>query len=165
MLEQDTVIVGEDSFVIESLPATRALQLLTRVVKIAGGLGHGVTDMPSSLTEAKELGKELEKHMNLGAMLEGFLENLDVQEHPNLVKAIIKESLPVWRDRPKTGENSFDEWYENRFSRGINDQFVLLYHIFKWNYGDPAEWFSGFFAKAQVPETVSTPGRKKPSKA
>lgn len=157
MLDQDTIVVGGDEMVIESLPVTDALRLITRTIKIVGGLGKGITDFPTSVAEFKKLSedKNLENYIHLGGMVEGLLDRLDSEEVPLLIKNTIKASLPLYRDRPISGEGSFDQWYENRFSREFGDLFCLLLEIFKYNYGGPVEWLAGFFSA--TPEKDQSP--------
>ena len=158
MLEQINVTVGGEEFRIESLPATTALQLLTKTIKIVGGLGKGVTDFPSSAKEFKTLQKDLHKYLHLGTMVEGLLERLGSDEVPQLIKETIRKSRPLWRDKPGAGEGSFDEWFENRFSKSFGDLFTLLFEIYKYNYGEPMEWIAGFFSA--TPETdLKSPDR------
>ena len=161
MLEQTDVVIGDDEIKIESLPATRALQVLTKTAKIVGGVGHGMQDFPSSLRELKEKG--IEEYLHLGKMMEGLLDRLDDGELPKFIKGLIEESLPAYRDRPKKGEGSFDYWYENRFSRDPRGLFALLTEIYRWNYGETFEWLSDFFSKAQEPKQDPAPGLKEPS--
>lgn len=160
MLEQKTVTVGDDALVIESLPATRALQVLAKTARIAGGFGRGIKDMPSSLQELKNLGRDLEKYLHLGDMLEGFLERLDDEDAPGFIKSIVLESLPAYRDRSK---KDFDDWYEYRFSREPAALLTLLGEIYRWNYGDSFEWLFSFFAAAQERGEDPAPGQQEPS--
>ncbi len=146
MLEQTTVVVGEDELVIESLPATVALQLLTKTIKIVGGASKGVQDFPSSLKEFQDLAKNgLGDYIHLGNMVEGLLDRIDTKEVPDLIKATIRASLPLWRDKPGKGEGSFEDWFENRFSREFGDLFQLLFEIYKYNYREPVGWLGSFF--------------------
>ncbi len=151
MLEQTTVMVGGEAMQIESLPATRALQVLTKTIKIAGGLGAGVKDLPSSAAEAKAMGKKLADHLDLGGMVGGLLDRLDETEHPKFIKNLVRESMPKYRDHHEV----FEGWFNDRFSRGTGDLFALLIHIYKWNYGDAFSWVSDFFEVA--PNRGDTP--------
>ncbi len=126
MLEQKEVQIGSEKMVIESLPATKALNLLARLMRIAGGAGKGVSDLPNTVGD-------IEKDLHVGAMIQGVLEQVDPSDTPVLIKGIVQESLPVWRDKP-----GFSEWYENRFSRRFDDLLVLLKEILEWNYGEAA---------------------------
>lgn len=149
MLDQTTVIIGDDEVTIESLPCTPALQLLTKTIRIVGGVGKGIKDFPSNKAEFEKLGKELESHIHLGNMVDGLIERLDSDELPKLIKDTVKASLPLYRDRPAKGENSFEEWYENRFSKDVSGLFTLLFEIYKFNYGEPVAWFIDFFKATQ----------------
>ncbi len=149
MLDQNTVQIGDDEIVIESLPATHALQLITKTIRIVGGVGKGIKDFPSSKEEFAKLGKELEKHLHLGDMLDGFIERLDSDELPKLIKQTVRASVPLYRDRQGKGEGSFEDWYEFRFSKDLGSLFQLLFEIYKFNYGEPVSWFVDFFAAAQ----------------
>lgn len=159
MLEQTTVNIGGDDIVIESLPATAALQLLTKTVRIVGGAGKGLKDFPSSKEELARMGKDLSESLHLGSMIEGLIDRLDSTEFPNLIKETVKASLPLFRDRVKKGEGSFDDWFENRFSKDLKGLFQLLFEIYKYNYGEPMEWIMGFFKASQIPmEEAPDPG-------
>jgi len=162
MLEQTTVTVGDDLMTIESLPATPALQLLTRTVRIVGGVGKGIKDFPSSQAEFKALSSKLEEHLHLGNMLDGLIERLDSKELPEMLKGIVRDSLPRFRDAPKKGEGSFDDWYEDRFSRNLPELFALLFEIYKHNYGEPFEWLADFF-RATHSKGVPDPGSPRQS--
>ena len=148
MLDQITVTISGEEFQIESLPATAALQLLTKTIGIIGGMGKGVTDFPSSAKEFKDLGKDLDKYLHFGSMVEGLIDRLDSDEVPELIKKTVRASLPKWRDKtgPVTQEGTFEYWFENRFSKDFGDLFTLLFEIYKYNYGEPVEWFAGFFS-------------------
>ncbi len=148
MLEQTTVTVGGEAMQIESLPATRALQVLTKTIKIIGGVSAGVKDLPSSAAEAKAMGKKLAEYLSLGGMVGGLLDHLDETEHPQFIKNLVRESMPKYRNHHQV----FDEWFENRFSRGTGDLFALLIHIYKWNYEDVFSWVSDFFEVAPTEE-------------
>lgn len=145
MLDQTTVTIGDDEITIESLPATPALQLLTKTIRIVGGVGKGIKDFPSTKAEFEKLGKELEKHLHLGDMLDGFIERLDSDELPKLIKKVVKDSLPIYRDK----KGAFDPWYENRFSKDLPGLFTLLFEIYRFNYGEPVAWFMDFFKAGQ----------------
>ena len=149
MLEQTTVVIGNDEIVIESLPATHALQLITKTIRIVGGLSKGIKDFPSTKEEFAKLGKELEKHLHLGNMVDGLIERLDSDELPKLIKKTVQASIPVYRDRPLSGEGSFEYWYENRFSRDLTGLLALLFEIYKFNYSEPVGWFLDFFKAIQ----------------
>jgi len=152
MLEQTTITVGEEEVTITSLPATKALQLLTRTLSIVGGAGKGVKDFPSSLAEFQSLGADLEKYLNLGEMVEGLLSRVD-GEMPEFIKGVIKDSLPFYQDRPE----QFERWYETRFSRALGDQFHLLTEIYKWNFGDTVGWATSFFESPQEGANPDSP--------
>lgn len=137
MLDQNDVQIGSDTLRIESLPATKALTLLAELTAIASGVGAGISDLPSSLNE-------IEKAFNLGKMLEGLLSKIDPEKTPVLIKRIIRDSLPVWNDQVPS---AFDDWYDNRFSRKLDDLGILLFAIFEWNFGDPVDWVKKILAK------------------
>lgn len=157
-LEQADVIIGEDSILIESLPASDALKLLTKTIRIVGGMGKGIKDFPKSKAEFDALGKELEKHLHLGNMIEGLIDRLDSDELPKMVKGIIKDSLPGWRDK----QSKFDGWYEERFSNDLPGLLLLLVEIYKFNYKELFSWFADFFSATQEKEPVDP--EKKPEK-
>ncbi len=144
MIAQKTVTIGEEAFRIESLPSTQALSLLAELAGIASGLGMGIKDLPSSMDEVNEA---LAKTIDLGAMVQGLFAKIDPVKTPALIKRIIRDSLPIWNDKP-----GFDDWYDDRFSRGVHDLMALLYAIFDWNYGDPLEWVKKTVAK--LPKTA-----------
>ena len=150
MLDQKDVQIGDDVFLIESLPATKSLALLAELSIIAGGMGMGITDLPSNTDE-------IAKAFNLGAMVQGLMSKIDPVKTPALIKRIIQDSLPKYRDGG--GPNAFDDWYEDRFSRGVHDQAMLLYAIFEWNYGDPIEWVKKTLANLPQKESASENGQ------
>ncbi len=154
MLDQTQVQVGPDEITIESLPATPALILLTKTIRIVGGLGRGIKDFPKSKKEFAELGKKIEEHLHLGDMLDGLIDRLDSDELPKMIKGTIDASMVRFREQPKQGPDSFDYWYENRFSKDLPGLFTLLIEIYKFNYGEPVAWFVDFFSA--IPEEVST---------
>ena len=149
MLDQTTVFIGEDEITIESLPATAALQLLTKTIRIVGGAGAGIEDFPTTKEELAKLGEKLGEYLHLGNMIDGVIGRLDSDEFPKLIKDTVEASLPVFRDRDKKGEGNFNDWFENRFSKDLPDLFALLFEIYKYNYGEPMEWFASFFKANQ----------------
>ena len=90
-------------------------------------------------------------------MLDGLVDRLDSKELPELIKNTVQASLPRFEDKPKMGEGSFTDWYENRFSKDLPVLFGLLFEIYKYNYGEPVMWFVDFFQAIQnnAPETGS----------
>lgn len=154
MIDQTQVQIGSDEITIESLPATHALQLLTKTIRIVGGVGKGIKDFPKSKKEFEELGEKLQEHLHLGDMLDGFIERLDSDELPKLIKSTIQASLPRWRDKPASGPDSFDYWYESHFSKDLPGLFNLLLEIYKFNYGEPVAWFMDFFSATGEKESM-----------
>ena len=158
MLEQRSVAFGDGEITIESLPATKSLELFAELMHIAGGLGQGIKDVPSTAEDLKKFGEMLD----MGAMVQGLFERVDPEKTPALVKRIVKDSMPKWRDKPST---EFEDWYEDRFSRGHADLVKLLYAIFEWNYGDPIAWIKKALAKFETEEVqASETGEEEPSK-
>lgn len=142
MIEQKKVVIGGEELLIESLPSTAALQLLVKIVKIVGGAGLGVSDIPSSK-------KEVEQALHLGNIVQGLLDKIDVVDTPQLIKSVIEDSLVRFRDRPGT----FEDWYAGRFSRKLMDQFQLFYAILDYNYGEPIELLKKLWGESMEQET------------
>lgn len=156
MIEQRQVVVGGEDFLLESLPATKALVLLAKVCKIIGGLGKGVKDVPSGAKSTEDLKSQISEALHVGQMVEGFLEKLDPKEAPDLIRNILRDSLACKRDKyphPK----QWDDWYENRFASRLGDIIQLLTHIFQLNYGDAASIVSEVFGSGK-PAPVPGPG-------
>ena len=165
MLSQITVTIGDDKILIESLPATPALQLLTKTIRIVGGVGNGISDFPSNRAEFEKLSVEFEKNMHLGKMIEGLIDRLDSDALPKLIKGIVRDSLPMYRDGKGPGEQTFDEWYENRFSKDLPGLFALLVEIYKFNFGEPMVWVVDFFKASRnniLPEMKQAPDSGSP---
>ena len=139
MIEQTDVMVGGEEMEIQSLPATKALVLLGKLAKIAGGAGVGVSDIPSRIADLEEV-------LHVGNMLMGILDKIDPSEAQILIKSILVSSLvkPNMIDEP---DEDFTKWYDARFSRKIDELFVLLTAIFVHNYGSPVDWVKKILGK------------------
>lgn len=141
MIENKEFKLGKDKVVIQSLPATRALSIAAKLVKLVGGAGAGITD----LTLDPE---EISKAFHVGNMVQGVIENIDSDEGPELIRSVIRESVVSPTFEGVNSEARFNEWYETRFSRQLQDLMTLLYEIFTFNYGDPVDWIKKGLAQA-----------------
>ena len=145
MIEAKVLKIGKDSFTINSLPATRALVIGAKLAKIVGGVGKGVSDLTLNP-------KEFAEAFHIGNMLQGVLQNIDADGAPELIRDIVRESLVVPQFEGEIDnigpEQRFQEWYDNRFSKELNDLAVLLYEIFYHNYGDPVAYVKKIIARA-----------------
>lgn len=146
MIETVDVQVGGDTFKIQSFPATRALQVAAKLVKMVGGAGIGINDFTLKV-------EELSEAYHVGKMIQGILQNIDATDDPKFIKNIVQEVLvsPNFKD-VKEGENAdekFNLWYEDRFAgKQLQDLPVLLYGIFSHNYGDPVAYIKKIMAQA-----------------
>ena len=126
MLEQKTITVGGDDFVLEQLPTTPALKYAIALGKIFGTMLAGGFDIPD-FDEDKDTFDQL----NAPKMITGLLSQLDAEKTPELIKSMIRDSLkdPKWSN----------DWYERRFSGELGDLTKLLTHILQDNFGDVLE--------------------------
>ncbi len=155
MIEQITIDVGGEAMTITSLPATKALSVLARLTKMAGGIFEGIKDIPSKSEEFADT-------LHVGKMMEGLLGHLDPETTPTFLRELVRSSLKA----PYNEGKAFDEWYEGRFSRRFDDLTVLLVAIFTHNYGDPVAWAKKAWARAEESGLVrpSAPSKKAPRK-
>lgn len=158
MLTQLKVQVGDEELIITSLPATAAIRYAAKITKIVSGAGRGVKDIPTSAEEASEA-------LHVGAMLQGIMANIDEDEATDLIKNIIRQSLlrPNFVDQ---SPQDFEDWFDDRFSKGLDQLMDLLQAIIAHNYGDPMVWLKKAMDRAMVslasfgqssPETSTEP--------
>ena len=126
MLEQKTITIGGDDFVLEQLPTTPALKYAIALGKIFGTMLAGGFDIENFDEE-----KDTFDQLNASKMVTGLLSQLDAEKTPELIKSMIKDSLkePKWSN----------DWYERRFSGELGDLTKLLTHILQDNFGDVLE--------------------------
>ncbi len=126
MLENKTITIGGDDFVLEQLPATPGLKYAIQIGKIFGTMIAGGFDI-KDFDEKKDILKQL----NYPKMITGLLSQLDDESTPKLIKSMIRDSLlsPKWSN----------DWYERRFSGELADLTQLLTHILQDNFGDVLE--------------------------
>lgn len=117
MLEQTTVQIGKDKFVIQQMPATRGLETACAIGKVLKGAGDGFSE-ETVLTFT-------ETRYNVAKVVGGIIDAYDVKHTPELIRQIIKDSMI----RPEYDE----EWYERRFSGNYDDLYQLLAAIIKHN--------------------------------
>ena len=132
MIEDKIVMVGGEEMKIHHLPATKALVLLGKLTKIVGGLGAGMSDIPTSV-------EDIEKYTHAGNMLMGILDKIDPSTAQILIKSALIDSLaqPNMIDK---SDADFNTWYDTRFSGKLDELFILLTAIFIHNYGNPMDW-------------------------
>lgn len=119
MLDQKTVTLGQDQFVIQQLPATKGLEAACKLGRFFAGAARGLGELP---------GDALEANVNIGQIVEGLLSRLDEREVPAFLKALVRESLI----RPAYTE----ELFETRFSGAYGELLSLIYEILELNYAD-----------------------------
>lgn len=145
MIESKEIKIGGEKFIINSLPATRAVSIAVRLAKVAGGAGMGISDFTMKI-------EELPEAFHLGNMVQGVLQNIDVDGAPELLRDIVRESVvfPQFEGEIDgvNADKRFLAWYDTRFSRKLDDLIALLYVIFSHNYGDPLEWLKKKWALA-----------------
>ena len=172
MIETKDVVIGDDTMTIRSLPATRALSIAARLLKVMGGIGMGMKDFTLKPEEFAEA-------FHMGNMMQGLIQNIDADGAPELIRQVVRESLVSPSFEPSAtkketnmegAEQRFNEWYDDRFSRGLDDLLALLYEIFSWNYGDPVDWIKKTLARAienglltlSVPSSEETTSQSEP---
>lgn len=141
MITTKEVQIGKDEFSIQSLPATRALQIAAKLTKVVGGAGMGIKDFTLKV-------EELPEAVHLGKVVQGILQNIDADGAPELIRSVVRETLVKPNFEGEGGEEKFIAWYENRFAGELQDLAALLYEIFSHNYGDPWEWVKKVMAQA-----------------
>lgn len=126
MLENKTITIGGDDFVLEQLPTTPALKYAIALGKIFGTMLAGGFDIENFDEE-----KDTFDQLNASKMVTGLLSQLDAEKTPELIKSMIRDSLlsPKWSN----------DWYERRFSGELADLTQLLTHILQDNFGDVLE--------------------------
>ena len=126
MLEQKTITVGGDDFVLEQLPATPGLKYAIQIGKIFGTMIAGGFDI-KDFDEKKDILKQL----NYPKMITGLLSQLDDESTPKLIKSMIRDSMKS----PKFS----DTWYETRFAGKFDDMMELVTEIIMINFGEALE--------------------------
>ncbi len=137
MLEQTTIQVGDDEFVLEQFPSTPGLKYGIKVGRIFGTMLAGGFD-----NDIQE-GGDLLDQLDISKMITGLLSQLHDDETPRLIKAMIRDSIkkPHWSD----------EWYEDRFAGRFGDMAQVLMVILMDNFGDVLEIAKKKFQAARPP--------------
>lgn len=121
MLEQKTVTIGDDNFVIQALPATQGLETAFTIAHIIKGAGQGFSD--------EYVFNVSESHINMGQLVSGVINAIDIKGTPQFIKNLIRTSLIT--------PEFTDEFYEARFSSKYDDLADLVKEIIILNnYGD-----------------------------
>lgn len=121
MLEQKTVTIGEDKFVIQALPATKGLEVAFTIAHILKGAGQGFSE--------QYVLNVLDTHINVGQLVSGILSAVDIQGTPQFIRDLVKTSV--------ISPDCDDEFYESRFAARYDDLAELVKEIIVLNnYGD-----------------------------
>jgi len=105
MLQQKTVNIGENSFVIEQLPTTKGLEVTFAIAQILKGLAEGTTE--------EFVLNILETKMNIGKMIAGVISCTDVKETPEFIKGVICGS--VKQPDMSQGESEFEIYFAGNY--------------------------------------------------
>lgn len=151
MLDQKTFSLGDQEFTIQQLPTTKGIKVAVYLTKAMSGMSEGVGDSPEDVMSTK---------FNIGVMISGIIDKLDVEGTPQFIKSLILDSVVV----PKMDS----DLYEGMFSGDYQLLFDLLENIIDHNkYGDLLKKKTASIIKLFVgpttakPSTRSSKGRSK----
>lgn len=108
-LKQKQVIIGEDTYMLQTIPATKGLKLLKQITKLVG---------PAFGELTKEQG-------GVGAAIEKLIENLDQVEIELLVKELCTSAT----------KGTITINFDMEFAGEYNKLFQLTKEIVEFNYG------------------------------
>ena len=138
MLEQTTIKVGDDEFVLQQFSTTVGLRYAVQVGRIFGTMIAGGFEG----VEIVE-GKDIAEQRDPSKMITGLLSQLHDERTPKLIKSMLKDALvkPNWDDT----------WFETRFAGKLGDLTELLMVVLMDNFGDVMEVAQKKFTAALPP--------------
>lgn len=121
MLDQKTVTLGDEKFVIQALPATKGLEVAFTIAHILKGASEGFSE--------QYVLNVLDTHMNIGKLVAGIIGAIDIKGTPQFIRDLIKSSI--------ISPECNDEFFDSRFAARYNDLAELMKEIILLNnYGE-----------------------------
>lgn len=117
MIKQKQITIGEEEFLLSTIPATKGIKLLKQLTKLIG----------PSFTELLKSGESDSTTSNpMGVAMEKLFDNLDTVDVETLVKELVASSAT---------KGSMAINFDMEFSGEYGKLFMLVKEIVEFNYG------------------------------
>ena len=146
MLEQTTIKVGDDEFVLQQFSTTVGLRYAVQVGRIFGTMIAGGFEG----VEIVE-GKDIAEQLDITKMITGLLSQLHDERTPELIKSMLKDAIKTYQVKGVTKTAWDNAWYETRFAGKLGGLTELLMVVLMDNFGDVMEVAQKKFTAALPP--------------
>ena len=147
MLDQTTIKLGDDEFVLMQFPTSVALKYAVQVGRIFGTMIAGGFD-GVDLDDSQDIMDQLD----ISKMLTGLLSQMHDERTPALIKNMLKDSIVKYVNEEGLTTTAWDNaWYESRFAGKLGDMAQLLMVVLTENFADVLTIAKKKFKSARPP--------------